>query len=236
MPMRAGPPQHKEIGKYVKDAVYGANDGIITTFAVVAGVAGADLPVATVLLLGTASLVADGFSMASSSLLAARSEKEVYQRERSVEEWELRHRKEDERSEMQTMLKERGYSSEDAVILTNLFMKNKGFWLDVMMREELQLSGMHALAPWRAAVTTFFAFIAAGAIPLLTYFFLPSHHPNLFLFASLLTAAALFCVGVLRGPFIKRSRWFAGFEMLLVGGLAAVIAYTLGAFIKILIG
>jgi VIT1/CCC1 family predicted Fe2+/Mn2+ transporter len=233
--MRKGP-QHKEIGKYLKDAVYGANDGIITTFAVVAGVAGADLPTATILLLGTANLAADGFAMAASSWLSTRSEKEVYERERSVEEWELQHQKEDELSEMQTLLKERGYSAQDAILLSSLLFKNKELWLDVMMEEELKLSSAQALAPLRGAFTTFTAFVFAGVIPLLAYFFLPSNNPNIFLFASVLTAVALFGVGVLRSFFIKRSRWFAGLEMLLVGGIAAIIAYTLGAFVKALIG
>lgn len=227
---------HREAGKYLKDAVYGANDGIITTFAVVAGVVGADLSVVTILLLGTSNLLADGFSMAASSWLSAKSEGDMYQRERSVEEWELHNRRASELTEMQALFKERGYSPQDAKNLTDLLVKNKDLWLDIMMREELKLAGAHTLEPIRGALTTFFAFVVAGMIPLSSYFFFPSDHPSLFLVASLLTALALFVVGSLRARFMKRSAIFAGFEMLIVGGIAAFIAYTIGAFVKTLVG
>lgn len=227
---------HREAGKYLKDAVYGANDGIITTFAIVAGVAGADLAAHTVLLLGSASLLADGFSMAASSWLSTKSDRDVYQRERLVEEWELRHLRADELSEMHALLKERGYSSADARTLADLLLKDKELWLDVMMREELQLSGAHTLEPLRGASITFFVFVIAGIIPLSAYFFLPSDHPSLFFVASLLTAIALFVAGSLRARFTRRSAFLAGAEMLLVGGIAAIIAYTIGAFVKTLIG
>lgn len=227
---------HREAGKYLKDAVYGANDGIITTFAVVAGVAGADLPIVTVLLLGTANLFADGFSMAASSWLSFKSEQDVYQRERSVEEWELHNRRSDEVAEMRHLLERKGYTSSDARNFTDLLIKNKEVWLDIMMHEELKLGTNHSLGPLRGAITTFFAFVAAGMIPLFSYFFLPPNHPHLFFFASALTAVGLFIVGSLRARFMKRSVFFAGLEMLAVGGIAAVIAYTIGAFVKTFIG
>lgn len=226
---------HREAGKYIKDAVYGANDGIITTFAVVAGVAGADLSVITVLLLGISNLLADGFSMAASSWLSTKSERDMYQRERSVEEWELRNRRTSELAEMRALLKERGYAPEDAKHLTDLLIKNEDFWLDMMMREELKLSGARGLKPIWSASITFFAFVIAGIVPLSIYFFFPPHQ-NLFLYASLLTVLALFIVGSLRARFTRKSAIFAGFEMLIVGGIAAVIAYTIGAFVKTLIG
>lgn len=229
-------PHHQEAGRYLKDAVYGANDGIITTFAVVAGVAGADLSITTILLLGTSNLLADGFSMAASSWLSAKSERDMYQRERSVEEWELSDRRASELTQMQALLKERGYSPADAKNLTDLLVKNKNLWLDFMMREELNLAGAHTVEPVRGALATFFAFVVAGMIPLSSYFFFPSSHPSLFLIASVLTAVALFVAGALRSKFTKRSAFSAGIEMMIVGGIAAVIAYTIGALVKTLIG
>lgn len=78
---------HSKTGKYLKDAIYGANDGIVTTFAVVAGVAGAALSPVTVILLGVANLLADGFSMAASSFLAYRSERDFYKKENNGRAW-----------------------------------------------------------------------------------------------------------------------------------------------------
>ena len=226
---------HREAGKYVKDAVYGANDGIITTFAIVAGVAGADLSATTIMLLGIANLFADGFSMAVSSWLSATSEKDVYHRERSVEEWELHHQRADERAEMQRMLASRGYTEADAKNLTELLIKNKDFWLDIMMREELSLFAFSS-RPFRNALITFCAFVGAGIVPLLLYFVFPPDYPSLFWLAAALTGAALFLIGSLRSLFTSRRWFFAGLEMLMVGGIAAIIAYTIGAFAKTLIG
>ena len=79
---------HSKTGKYLKDAVYGANDGIVTTFAVIAGVAGAALSPVVVIILGIANLLADGFSMAASNFLSSRSERDFYMRERATREWE----------------------------------------------------------------------------------------------------------------------------------------------------
>ena len=87
-------PDHKKGGQYLRDVVYGANDGVITTFAVVAGVAGADLGVKVIFLLGLANLLADGFSMAASNYLGTKSEQDFFNRERMTEEEEYRERPE----------------------------------------------------------------------------------------------------------------------------------------------
>ncbi|MBI2039377.1 MAG: VIT1/CCC1 transporter family protein [Candidatus Niyogibacteria bacterium] len=79
---------HSKTGKYLKDAVYGANDGIVTTFAVVAGVAGAALSPVTIIILGVANLFADGFSMAASNFLASRSERDFYTKQNASRAWE----------------------------------------------------------------------------------------------------------------------------------------------------
>src|SRR3989338_2229571 len=92
--------KHQAGGTYVKDIVYGANDGIITTFAVVAGVAGAGLDSTIVVLLGVANLLADGFSMAASNYLGSKSERDYVMMERRTEELEYHHEPEEERAEM----------------------------------------------------------------------------------------------------------------------------------------
>src|SRR3989344_6965769 len=107
-------PQNKRLGRHIKDVIYGANDGIITTFAVVAGVAGASLSEITIIILGLASLFADGFSMAASSYLGSKSEKDFFRRERAVESWEFENVPEEEMAEMRSLLKERGYSENEA--------------------------------------------------------------------------------------------------------------------------
>ena len=226
-------PQHKRLGRHIKDVIYGANDGIITTFAVVAGVAGASLSEITIIILGLASLFADGFSMAASSYLGSKSEKDFFRR--AVESWEFENVPEEEMAEMRSLLKERGYSENEADNLTNLLAKNKSFWLDVMMREELHLSPDKKQVPWKGALVTFISFIAAGFIPIAPFLFFSAYGVNLLLIAIIATAFALFAVGSMR-TFITEKRWFvSGIEMLIVGGIAASLAYGIGNFISTLL-
>ena len=159
--------------------VYGANDGIITTFAVVAGVVGASLPARVVLIVGLASLVADGFSMAVSDYL--------------------------------------GSESEAALLRHEHISLGKG---SLVIR----------VRPIPSAIITFVAFVIAGFIPLLPYLFAKGE--SSFLYALAATIAALFLVGSARTIITKESPFKTGLEMVLVGGLAALIAYALGQFIS----
>lgn len=153
-------------GHYLPDLVYGANDGIITTFAVVSGVVGASLSERVIVILGFANLVADGFSMGASNYLARRSHED------------------DE-------LAERG----DAL---------------------------------RHGAATILGFVAAGVIPLLAYL-APLDADASFAIATGLAGAALFAVGAARTFVTRRGFFRSGLELLLVGALAAAVAFAIGA-------
>ena len=100
--------------QYIGDFVYGGLDGIITTFAVVSGVAGANLGTGIILILGIANLLADGFSMATGAYLSTRAEQEYYDKERQRETWEVEHFPEGERAELYELYRRNGYSEEEA--------------------------------------------------------------------------------------------------------------------------
>lgn len=229
-------PAHKTGGAYLKDLVYGANDGIITTFAIVAGVAGAGLETKIVLLLGVANLLADGFSMAASNYLGTKSEREFGERERNTEEREYKELFSEELNEMHGILRKKGYTQEEAVVLSNLLAKNKEFWLDIKVHEELGLESSNGDEnPSKAALATFGAFVAAGSAPLFPYLFIPNGQ-DIFLLAIVFTAIILFAVGAGRTRFTGRHWFTAGAEMLFVGGVAASIAYGVGFFVSAFIG
>ena len=160
---------------YLGDIIYGANDGIITTFAVVSSAAGAGFPVSIIIILGIANLIADGFSMGASSYLSQTSEQ----------------------------------SLEDA--------KEKG------------------RSPVADGVITFISFVIIGSFPLLPFVFI-STSDNVFLISTSATAVTLFIVGAARALVTTRGALISGIEMLVVGGVAAAIAYGLGAFIKAIVG
>ncbi|TSC80777.1 MAG: hypothetical protein G01um101429_86 [Parcubacteria group bacterium Gr01-1014_29] len=226
--------KHNKSGEYLKDVVYGANDGVITTFAVVAGVAGAGLDSAIVVLLGLANLLADGFSMAASNYLGSKSERDYVMRERDTEEMELHAEPKREHTEMFGYLRRKGYAQQDAKALLSLLSKNKSLWLDIMSHEELGISPPNgASTPVRAARATFFSFVFAGAVPLIPYMVFTGG--DLFSIASWSTAVVLFTIGAARSLFTDQRWYTAGFEMLCVGGTAALIAYSVGYLLSVML-
>jgi len=214
-----------KIGGAIKDIVYGANDGIITTFAVVAGVTGAALETKTIIILGIANLVADGFSMAASNFLGSRSERELIESERERELREIDNIPEEEREEVRQILGRQGYTKEDAGALSALISKNKAFFADFMLRYELGLNSKQNGDVFSAAMT-FLAFTFAGLLPLLPFIFYSGE--NSFLISAASTTVSLFVVGSLR-MLVTRKNWvISGLEMLFVGGIAAGVAYGIG--------
>ncbi len=220
--------------QYLGDMVFGGLDGIITTFAVVSGVAGAQLSPHIVLIMGLANLFADGFSMATGAYLSAKSDQEYYQRERQREAWEVDHFPEGERAELLEMYRNQGHSEEDARVLVAIKTKDKEQWVNTMMLEELQMIP-ETSKPLVSAAATLASFVIAGAVPLLVYllgllFPIPA---NISFPVSLgLSALALFGLGAAKVLVTERNPWKSGLEMLLVGGLAAGVAYLVGALLK----
>lgn len=221
----------KRGGRYIKDIVYGANDGIITTFAIVAGVAGAGLDNVTIVLLGAANLLADGFSMAVSNYLGSKSERDFIAEESEGEREDIETDPREEQGELHALLLEHGYDETDARSLGALIFKNKSFFTDLMMQEELEVSSHPKDHIKRGAVATFASFVTAGLVPILP-FLLFDATTHLFAYSIAATACALFMVGSLRALITKKSWFFSGLEMLFVGGIAAAIAFSVGFLLK----
>jgi VIT1/CCC1 family predicted Fe2+/Mn2+ transporter len=224
-------------GQYLKSLVYGGLDGIITTFAVVAGVTGASLSPVVILILGFANLIADGLSMAVGDYLSTMAENEYNQTERKREEWEVDHYPEGEKKEMIQLYRDKGMDPKDAVTITDILSKKKKAWVSVMMVEELGIVESEE-SPLRNALVTFFSFIAFGFIPLIAYVlsnFLSSIRSITFLIACILTGLTLFTLGAIKVKFTERNWFLSGLEMLFVGGIAASAAYGIGALVAMLV-
>jgi len=219
---------------YIGDMVYGGLDGIVTTFAVVSGVAGAQLGVHVVLILGLANLFADGFSMATGAYLSARAEREYYQLELSRERWEVEHIPEAERAELYEIYRQQGYTEEDAKRLVEIKTRDPELWVKAMMVEELGLLPDER-KPLYSALATFIAFVLVGVVPLLIYlagllFTVPGELR--FPVAAGLSAVALFGLGAAKVLVTHLNPLRSGLEMLIVGGLAAGVAYGVGVLLR----
>ena len=222
-------------GAYIGDWVYGANDGIITTFAVVSGAAGASLSAGVILILGLANLAADGISMGMSNYLALKSRRDYEKRQRRIEEEEVEQFPDIERQEIRDILVRWKVAPEHHDAMVRELTKDKKVWVDIMMREELGIVEQEVGHAARHGFATFAAFVIAGALPLIPYIFaLP---PDLQFSVSIAaTAVSLFIIGAARSLVTKTSWITSGLQMLGIGALAAGSAYLVGSIVKQLFG
>lgn len=219
---------------YLGDLVYGGLDGIITTFAVVSGVAGAHLGTPIILIMGLANLFADGFSMATGAYLSSKSEQEYYERERKREAWEVESFPDSERLELVEIYRQQGYSEADAQKLVEIQSRDPERWVKAMMVNELGLL-LDERKPLLSAAATLLAFVVAGSVPMLVYLlglFVPIAPEMAFPVSIALSGLALFGLGAAKVVVTRLNPLRSGVEMLIVGGLAAAVAYVVGALLK----
>ncbi len=215
---------------YLRDFIYGAIDGAVTTFAVVSGVAGAGLRSDIVIILGVANLVGDGFSMAAGNFLGVRAEKQQRDLLRRVEAQHIAVYPEGEREEIREIFRQKGFEDDDLERAVDIITADRERWIQTMLTEEhgVPLSGP---SPWMAALATFTAFLLVGAIPLLSFLasLVGIEVANPYIWSAALTLSAFFGVGALKSRFVEQEWRWAGIETLAVGGAAALLAYVVGA-------
>ncbi len=220
--------------QYIGSVVYGGLDGVVTTFAAVSGVTGANLLPSVLLIVGMANLLADGFSMAVGAYLSQKSEREYYEREEAREKWEMDNFPQGEKIELEAIYQNQGFSNDEAKQITEIFTKDKKRWLSTMMQDELGLSKSD-IDPVRSSVLTFAAFVIAGLLPLIVYIvgiFTPMDYNTSFYISSGLAALTLFGLGAAKVKVTGLNPVRSGLEMLLVGGGAAAVAYLVGLLLK----
>lgn len=224
---------------YLKEIVYGGNDGIVTTFAVVAGFTGAQvasgmpaIPILTVLLFGLANLFADGVSMGLGNFLSIRSEKDVYKAHQAKELYEIRHHAASEKEETIAILKTKGFSDKHAKQLTEIYATNEQYWLAFMMNDELELPNPTGENPLFTGLATFTAFITFGFIPLLPYILIRDYS-QAFFYSVLATFSALILLGLLRWRVTNEHILRSVSEIVAVGGISSAVAYIVGTFFKL---
>jgi len=223
---------------YLREIVYGGNDGIVTTFAVVAGFAGAQssmtgaLPIAAVLLFGLANLFADGASMALGNFLSIRSDQDVYASEKKIELEEIKLTPQHEIEETVEIFEKKGYTPQDAKTLARLLVKNPSYWAEFMLHDEHQMTNPENDNPFFSALATLISFLFFGFIPLFPYVLMPASLAH-FGYSVLFTAIALLTLGFMRYKVTKISLTRSLLEVVFLGGTAAMIAYFVGTFFRI---
>ena len=222
---------------HLKQIVYGGNDGIVTTFAIIAGFAGAgsdgvvQIGAIAVLLFGLANLFADATAMGLGEFLSARSQRDVYNATRKVERHALDLDPTTERQFMVVTLSARGIKDQDATKLADVMIANPEFMADFVMQYELGMADPANSSAMMNGLFTFIAFVAFGAIPLVPYFILEPTQSTFYLSVNA-TFAALVSLGLLRWKVTTQSMLRCVVESVLVGGTCAVVAFGVGMIFR----
>jgi len=234
---------HQTDGGFIKPVIFGGLDGILTSFAIVAAAAGGNMPVPVVIVLGFSNILADALAMGVGEFLSSKAENEWILRERAREKWEMENYPEGEIREMIDIYESRGMSREDATTVIETMARYTEFFVDVMMSEELSLrvpEKDHKIESMKEGVVMFLSFATFGSLPILGYVLIPALYPSLgedvlFLAACVVTGMVLFGLGCLKSVF-SASKWLVcGLETLLLGGVCATVAFTVGQFVDGLI-
>ncbi|KAL7563390.1 hypothetical protein ACA910_016491 [Epithemia clementina (nom. ined.)] len=231
---------HKSEGGFLKPVIFGGLDGILTSFAIVAGAAGGKLSPEVVLILGFSNILADALSMGVGEFLSSKANNEWILSERRREEWELESYPEGEIKEMVEIYESKGMSRDDAVLVIQTMAKYKDLFVDVMMSQELELQvpeENHVTESMKEGFVMFCSFACFGAMPLLGYVLIPVLFPGLgpdilFWSACCITGVVLFCMGVVKSFFTTQHGFYTGMETLLLGGACATVAYSVGQLVE----
>ena len=230
---------HKQSGwfsrfeTYLGEFVYGGIDGCVTTFAVVAGAVGADLGGSVIIILGFANLFADGFAMSIGAYLSTKSEKDNYQKHKQVEYWEVENLPEVEKAEIREIYRAKGFEGRLLDEVVEVIVADKDRWVDVMMKEELDMIEEQK-SPVVMGTVTYVSFILIGLIPLLIYvwdYFAPVAG-SLFLWSSVFTGLGFVIIGVMKTYVTQTNAWRGVLETLVLGAIAALVSYFVGDLLE----
>lgn len=216
---------------YLRDWVYGGIDGAVTTFAIVAGVVGADLSHGVVLILGVANVVADGFSMAASNYSGTKTEQEEHERLRAIEERHIEAVPDGEREEIRQIFRGKGFAGADLERAVDVITADTRRWVDTMLSEEYGLPKA-VRSPLKAALSTFAAFMLCGSVPLLPFVV---KAPAAFVLSIVTTGLVFFLIGSGKSRWSLVSWWRSGCETLAIGMGAATLAYLIGYGLRVLV-
>src|SRR3989344_2728817 len=224
-------PEHPTSGQFLRDIVFGANDGVVTAIGFLVGFASSVTTQSIVVIAGSLTIIAGAASMALGNYLAVKFQKEFYDAMEKIEKWEMEHKPDVERDEIREIYTNYGFEKQTVEILTKKVTADKKLWLEVMMRDELGL--VREEWPKVAWVLIGLFYLAAGIPPLLP-----------FIFAKPITKALIMSlmVAILVMVFIGFLRWWLNrgslgtkiVETVVIGLLAAAIGFIAGEVLNLL--
>jgi VIT1/CCC1 family predicted Fe2+/Mn2+ transporter len=225
--------QHRDVsGGWLRPTVFGMMDGLVSNFALIAGVAGASSSSSSVALAGWAGLVGGAFSMATGEYISVQSQNESTHAEVAIERRELKHNAEAELAELTAMYISRGVDPDTAATVAKQLSRDPEQALLIHAQEELGVDPAQLPSPWTAAFSSLASFSVGAFIPLLPYLF----GATTLLVSAILAVVALFAAGGITSRFTGRSWIYGGARQLLLGAFAAAVTYGVGSLFHAAVG
>jgi VIT1/CCC1 family predicted Fe2+/Mn2+ transporter len=219
---------HAAGGASLRDLMLGLNDGLVASFAVTSGVAGAFASSRIVVMAGLAEMLGGAVSMGLAAFISARSQIEFYHGEIERERDEIRRWPEREREEIRTIYRGKGFGGELLESIVAHITADPERWSDVMMREELGMAVETFDKPMRSALTVGLSYFAGATVPVLGYLLVPAQEG--LIISIVATVGTLFAVGAAKTIITSRSWWRSGLESMTTGIAAAAVTFGAGSF------
>lgn len=232
-------PQRRQLERQrsVREVVFGAKDGILTTMGVVTGVGVASGGRVQVVVSGLVALIAGALSMAVGEYQGAKSEREVVQATIEMERREMEENPADEFAEQVAYYKLKGFSSDEAHMIVSRLEKNPEIYLYEMMRDEFGVDPRIAeSSDVLPAVAMGLSYAAGSLVPILPYFFAPLASRTAVALSFGLALIGLFGIGVYAGSLSSRNKWLRGLEIAVYGSIVFALSFVAGQFIPPLFG
>lgn len=224
---------HRDVtGGWLRPAVFGAMDGLISNFSLISGFSGAQASRHLVILSGLGGLVAGAFSMAVGEFVSVASQSDLARAEIEIERHELEHNAAAEQAELADLYVSRGVDRELALEVAKQLSRDPAQALEIHAREELGVSANDLPSPFLAAGSSFASFSVGAALPLLPFLFGASALWP----AAVVAGLALLCTGALVARITARPLWYGGLRQLTLGAVAAAVTFCVGAAIGTHVG
>jgi VIT1/CCC1 family predicted Fe2+/Mn2+ transporter/rubrerythrin len=217
------------VGDFVRDLVFGLNDGVVSNFSLISGVSGAGTSHQVVMLAGVAGLIAGAVSMASGSYLSNKSQREVVDEEVRREAEEIAYAPDEERDELRRIYLLKGFSADEVEILVRRITADHDRWLETLITEELGLSAKPGPPPLLDGLFAGGGFALGALVPLIPFFF--AGGTGALIAAAVLSVIGLFTMGAAKTLVTSRSVLRSGLEMVAVGIGAAAVTNVVGRLI-----
>jgi len=226
--------RHRNItGGWLRPALFGVTDGLVSNFALVMGIAGADASARIVLLAGLAGLFAGAFSMATGEYNSVRSQSDLAHAEMAIERRELARAPEAEEAELAGLYRARGLDAPLAREVARQLGRDPEILWRIHAREELGIDPDNLPSPWVAAFASFVSFALGALVPVLAYV-VDAGSP--FVVAAVSSGVALFAIGAVVGRMTARPWLYTAARQLLLGAGAAAVTYAVGSAVGVGVG